>query len=104
MKDLEKQAQYAQKFDMYFAGNHMEGLTGPNGGISYWFCQYFDKRHYLSEKDPVTGKEITTWCKIRDEYEDGSNCNKSCEHFASCVTCGAFSAVRCGACDIIKYD
>ena len=104
MKDLEKQAKYAQEYDMYFAGNHMEGLTGPNGGICYWLCQYFDKRHYLDEKDPVTGLEITTWCKFRDEYEDGSNCNESCDQFASCVTCGGFSAVRCGACDIIRYE
>jgi hypothetical protein len=104
MKDFEKQEKYTEQFDMYFAGNHMEGLKGPNGGICYWLCQYMDKRHFVESKEPGRPMTVTTWCKIRDEYEDGSHCNDSCEHFASCETCGGFSAVRCGACDIIRYD
>ena len=104
MKDFDKQEKYTEQFDMYFAGNHMEGLTGPNGGICYWLCQYMDKRHFVESKEPGVPMTVTTWCKFRDEYEDGSHCNDSCEHFASCETCGGFSAVRCGACDVIQYD
>ena len=104
MDKQSEQAQYAQKYDMYFAGSYMEGLTGPNGGICYWLCQYMDKRHFFESKEPGIPESVTTWCKVRDEYEDGSHCNESCEHFASCETCGGFSAVRCGACDIIRYD
>ena len=104
MKDFKKQEKYTEQFDMYFAGNHMEGLKEPNGGICYWLCQYMDKRHFVESKEPGAPMTVTTWCKIRDEYEDGSHCNDSCEHFASCETCGGFSAVRCGACDVIRYD
>ncbi len=104
MKQQDEQAKYAQTYDIWFSGNHTEGLTGPNGGVCFWLCQYYEKRHLLDRKDPVTGLEFTTWCKKRDEFEDGSNCNESCDAFASCDTCGGFSAVRCGACDIIRYD
>ena len=56
------------------------------------------------QPDPDTGSEYTTWCKYRDEFEDGSNCSGSCDQYASCESCGGFSAVRCGACDTIRYD
>ncbi len=104
MDKFKDQAQYAQTYDMYFGGNHMEGLTGPNGGICYWLCEYFDKRHPVTSPETGRLESFTTWCKFRDEFEDGSNCNNSCEKFASCETCGGFSAVRCGACDVISYD
>ena len=104
MKPQEEQAKYAQTYDIWFSGNHTEGLTGPNGGVCFWLCQYYEKKHLLDQKDPVTGSEFTTWCKFRNEFEDGSNCNESCEQFASCESCGGFSAVRCGACDMIRYD
>ena len=52
MKGFEKQEKYTEQFDMYFAGNHMEGLKGPNGGICYWLCQYMDKRHFVESKEP----------------------------------------------------
>lgn len=100
----QEQSSYAKKYDIWFSGQETEGLTGPNGGVCFWLCQYFDKHHLLDQPDPDTGSEYTTWCKFRNEFEDGSNCNDSCVQYASCESCGGFSAVRCGACDTIRYD
>ena len=92
---------YNQSQDIWFSGAH---ITGPNGNACYYICQYFNKLHFVEKEDQIDGKEFTTWCRFKDQFEDGSNCNLNCSEFGKCDTCGGFSAIRCSDCDIIRYE
>lgn len=92
---------YNQKTDIWHGGQH---ILGPHGDPCYWICQYFDKMHSVKNSGIVSDREYITWCKYRDEPEDGSGCTAECPMYGRCETCAGFSAVRCSDCDVIQYD
>ncbi len=82
--------------DIWFSGKY--DIT-PNGGITYFVCQYFDKMHYNEER-----KEYETYCKYYEKPSDGSECNIECDQYGRCETCNGFSAVRCQECEIVRPE